>query len=53
MLIATVLLVFADGPDKYWSFVFPAFVVGSAGANIVYTHTKYVWFFLLILFKSL
>lgn len=32
LVIATILLAFADGPEKYWSFVFPAFVLGSGGA---------------------
>lgn len=46
VIIATLLLVFADGVDKYWSFVFPAFTIGSAGAMLCYTHTKYVTFVL-------
>ncbi|PCH34681.1 MFS general substrate transporter [Wolfiporia cocos MD-104 SS10] len=40
VIIATILLVFADGPERYWSFIFPAFVIGSAGASLVYTHTN-------------
>jgi len=40
VMIATLLLVFADGPDRYWSFVFPAFTIGSAGAMLCYTHTN-------------
>ncbi|KZT01861.1 MFS general substrate transporter [Laetiporus sulphureus 93-53] len=40
LVIATILLAFADGPDKYWPFVFPAFVLGSAGAMLTYTHTN-------------
>ena len=39
-IIATVLLAFADRPERYWSFIFPAFVLGSAGAMLTYTHTK-------------
>lgn len=42
VLVAMVLLHFADRPDRYWSFVFPAFVLGSGGAMLTYTHTKYV-----------
>jgi MFS family permease len=42
--IATLLLVFADAPDKYWSLVFPAFAIGSSGAMLCYTHTKFVIF---------
>ncbi|KAF9815241.1 hypothetical protein IEO21_04688 [Rhodonia placenta] len=40
LVIATILLAFADGPEKYWSFVFPAFVLGSGGAMLTYTHTN-------------
>ncbi|KAI0631643.1 MFS general substrate transporter [Trametes polyzona] len=39
-IIATVLLAFADGPERYWPFIFPAFVLGSAGAMLTYTHTN-------------
>lgn len=42
MIIGTILLAFADTADKYWPFVFPAFVLGSAGAMLTYTHTKSV-----------
>ena len=40
LVAATILLAFADGPDKYWPFVFPAFVLGSGGAMLTYTHTN-------------
>ncbi|TFY56515.1 hypothetical protein EVJ58_g7592, partial [Rhodofomes roseus] len=40
LVVATILLAFADGPDKYWPFVFPAFVLGSGGAMLAYTHTN-------------
>ncbi|KAI0919870.1 hypothetical protein AcV5_001822 [Taiwanofungus camphoratus] len=40
LMAATVLLALADGPDKYWSFVFPAFVVGSGSCMLTYTHTN-------------
>lgn len=43
LIVATILLAFADSPGRYWSFVFPAFVLGSAGAMLTYTHTKYVF----------
>ncbi|KAI0641791.1 MFS general substrate transporter [Trametes meyenii] len=39
-LIATILLAFADSPARYWPFIFPAFVLGSAGAMLMYTHTN-------------
>jgi hypothetical protein len=42
LMVSTLLLVFADSPDKYWPLVFPAFVVGSAGAILAYTHAKSV-----------
>lgn len=34
MMTALVLFAFANGPDKYWSLVFPGFIVGSAGAML-------------------
>ncbi|KII83762.1 hypothetical protein PLICRDRAFT_119051 [Plicaturopsis crispa FD-325 SS-3] len=42
MVIATVLLAFADGSgmDTYFSFTFPAFIIGSAGAMLSYSHTN-------------
>ncbi|KAI0357081.1 MFS general substrate transporter [Trametes cingulata] len=39
-IIATVLLAFADSPSRYWSFIFPAFILGSGGAMLTYTHTN-------------
>lgn len=39
-MIATCLLATADSPDKYFSHVLPAFILGSAGAMISYTHTN-------------
>lgn len=41
-IIACVVLSFGDGPDKYWQFILPGFLLGSAGNQLVYTHTKYV-----------
>ncbi|KIM73581.1 hypothetical protein PILCRDRAFT_828966 [Piloderma croceum F 1598] len=38
--IATLLLAFADRPGRYWTFVFPGFVIGSTGAMLCYTHTN-------------
>lgn len=40
LIIASILLTFADGEDKYWSLDFPAFVLGSSGAQLTFTHTK-------------
>ena len=39
-IVATVLFTFADRPERYWSYTFPGFVLGSAGAMMTYTHTK-------------
>ncbi|RPD56812.1 MFS general substrate transporter [Lentinus tigrinus ALCF2SS1-7] len=39
-IIATILFAFADSPAKYWPYIFPAFVLGSAGAMLSYTHTN-------------
>ncbi|KAH9942633.1 MFS general substrate transporter [Amylocystis lapponica] len=41
MVLATILLALADGPDKYWPYVFPGFVIGSTGTMLTFTHTKY------------
>ncbi|EPQ53229.1 MFS general substrate transporter [Gloeophyllum trabeum ATCC 11539] len=40
LVVATVLLAFADRPERYWSFVFPAFLLGSGGAMLTYTHVN-------------
>ncbi|KAF8836849.1 hypothetical protein BDN67DRAFT_973657, partial [Paxillus ammoniavirescens] len=41
LVVATTLLAFGGGrPDQYWLFVFPALVLGSAGAMLTYTHTN-------------
>jgi uncharacterized membrane protein len=37
----TALLPFADSADKYWRFGFPGFLLGTAGASLIYTTTKY------------
>ncbi|KAJ3528558.1 hypothetical protein NM688_g7983 [Phlebia brevispora] len=40
LVVATVLLALADSPDKYWPYVFPAFMIGSTGAMLSYVHTN-------------
>ncbi|CAL1702783.1 unnamed protein product [Somion occarium] len=40
LIVATILLHFADGPDKYFPFVVPAFILGTVGAMLTYTHTN-------------
>jgi nitrate/nitrite transporter NarK len=40
VLIATVLLIFADRPERYWPIVFPAFILGTTGAMFAYTHNN-------------
>lgn len=42
MIVATILFALADTMDKYWSHVFVGLVVGSCGAMLLYTHSKYV-----------
>lgn len=44
MVGASVLLPFGDARERYWEVVFPAFLMGSAGCALVYTHAKYVSF---------
>ena len=42
-LVATVLLALGGGkPNDYWPYVFPAFVLGSAGNMLTYSHAKSV-----------
>ncbi|KAG6333204.1 hypothetical protein ID866_5886 [Astraeus odoratus] len=39
--VATMVLALAGGnPSHYWAFVFPAFLVGSAGTMLTFTHTN-------------
>ncbi|KAI0073355.1 MFS general substrate transporter [Panus rudis PR-1116 ss-1] len=38
--VATILLHFADGPEKYFPFVLPAFILGTVGCMLTYTHTN-------------
>jgi nitrate/nitrite transporter NarK len=40
MVVATILVGLASARDAYWPLVFPAFVLGSTGAMLVYTHTN-------------
>ncbi|KAH8829768.1 major facilitator superfamily-domain-containing protein [Flagelloscypha sp. PMI_526] len=40
MITGTVLLTQADRPERYWSFVFPAFAIGSAGTMITYVFSN-------------
>jgi hypothetical protein len=40
-MIATLLLALGGGkPENYWPYVFPAFVLGSAGVMVAFSHTK-------------
>jgi hypothetical protein len=39
---ATILFTFADRPGRYWSFIFPAFAIGTTGAQLAMTHNKSV-----------
>lgn len=39
--MSTALVAVGGGrPDGYWSYVFPAFCLGSSGIMLTYTHTK-------------
>ncbi|KAH8829787.1 MFS general substrate transporter [Flagelloscypha sp. PMI_526] len=40
MITGTILLTQADRPERYWSFVFPAFAIGSAGTMITYVFSN-------------
>ncbi|KAG2355031.1 hypothetical protein BDR07DRAFT_1453899 [Suillus spraguei] len=38
-MVATLLLALGEGkPENYWPFVFPAFVLGSAGVMVAFSH---------------
>ncbi|KAG2355363.1 major facilitator superfamily domain-containing protein [Suillus spraguei] len=40
-MVATLLLALGGGkPENYWPFVFPAFVLGSAGVMVAFSHTN-------------
>lgn len=39
-IISTILLPFADSPDTYWRFTFPAFTLGTIGMMIVYANSS-------------
>ncbi|KDR73160.1 hypothetical protein GALMADRAFT_72489 [Galerina marginata CBS 339.88] len=40
LLIGTILLPFGNSEARYWSFVFPGFLLGTAGAAIIYATTN-------------
>lgn len=40
ILSGTILLTFADRSSRYWSFIFPAFILGSSGNNLLYAHAS-------------
>ncbi|KAF7981588.1 hypothetical protein HWV62_32634 [Athelia sp. TMB] len=39
-IIACLLLSFATGPEKYFQFVIPGFILGTSGCQLMYTHTN-------------
>ncbi|EGN97460.1 hypothetical protein SERLA73DRAFT_75140 [Serpula lacrymans var. lacrymans S7.3] len=40
LVIATTLIAVGGGPNQYWPFIFPAFVIGSAGSMLIFTHAN-------------
>ncbi|KAF8323832.1 MFS general substrate transporter [Clavulina sp. PMI_390] len=42
--ISSILLVYADSGDKYWSRYFPSFMLGTAGCMLVYTNASIALF---------
>ncbi|OJA21684.1 hypothetical protein AZE42_13911, partial [Rhizopogon vesiculosus] len=39
-MVSTILLALGGGkPEDYWTYVFPALVMGGSGAMLTYTHT--------------
>ncbi|KAI0042428.1 MFS general substrate transporter [Auriscalpium vulgare] len=43
-IIATILLALGDTREKYWSILFPAFIIGTMGTMVVYTNTNIALF---------
>ena len=41
IIAGTALLPFANSKARYWPFAFPGFLLGTAGAALIYTTTKY------------
>ncbi|KAH7090873.1 MFS general substrate transporter [Auriculariales sp. MPI-PUGE-AT-0066] len=44
VIISTVILPFADSPDKYWRLAFPSFIIGSAGASLLFVNANVALF---------
>ncbi|KAJ7174348.1 major facilitator superfamily domain-containing protein [Mycena filopes] len=40
IILGTLLLPFANSEDRYWPFSFPGFLLGTAGAALIYTTTN-------------
>ncbi|CAA7263630.1 unnamed protein product [Cyclocybe aegerita] len=40
LLTGTILLPFGDSRERYWRFVFPGFLLGTAGAALIYATTN-------------
>ncbi|KAI0042429.1 MFS general substrate transporter [Auriscalpium vulgare] len=43
-IISTIMLAFGDTRAKYWSIMFPAFIIGTLGNMVVYTNTNIALF---------
>ncbi|KAI0042849.1 MFS general substrate transporter [Auriscalpium vulgare] len=43
-IIATILLALGDTREKYWSMLFPGFIIGTMGNMVVYTNTNIALF---------
>ncbi|KAI0741438.1 major facilitator superfamily domain-containing protein [Daedaleopsis nitida] len=39
-IVATILFALADRPTRYWSYIFPGFILGGTGTMLTYTHTN-------------
>jgi nitrate/nitrite transporter NarK len=40
LLIGTILLPFGNSKERYWSLIFPGFLLGTAGAALIYAAVK-------------
>jgi MFS family permease len=44
LIPSSILLAFADRPSRYWSFVFPAFILGTLGCTLLFSNANIAMF---------
>lgn len=40
LIVGSVILPFANRPDRYWDRDFPAYVIGTSGASFLFVNAK-------------